>query len=74
MQAAAVNYCVAYTGLEEKQLDEHEDITIAALTLISDMWDNRSMTAERSNPNRLIDSILGMHCMNLLPTPGGEVG
>lgn len=68
MKVAAVNYCLGYTGLTSEQLDEHEDITIAVLTLISDMWDNRSMTVDRSNVNRVIDTILGMHSVNLVPT------
>lgn len=67
MKAAAISYCVGYTGLTELELDNHEDITIAVLTLISDMWDNRSMTVDRSNVNRVVDVILGMHCQNLLP-------
>ena len=72
MQDAAVSYCVGQTGLTKEEMDEHEDITIADLTLISDMWDNRSMSINRSNINRVIDTILGMHCINLLPTPDEE--
>lgn len=70
MQSAAINYCTGYTGLTSDELDEHEDITIAVLTLISDMWDYRSMTVDRSNVNRVVDTILGMHSINLMPTPG----
>ena len=73
IKAAAINYCIGYTGLEEEKLDDYEDVTIAVLTLISDMWDNRSMTVDRSNPNRAIDTILGMHSINLLPTEDEEV-
>lgn len=72
MKVAAINYCIGYTGLTEMELDDHEDITIAVLTLISDMWDNRSMTVDRSTPNKVADTILGMYSVNLLPTP--EVG
>lgn len=72
MQDAAVSYCVGQTGLAEEDLNDHEDITIAVLTLISDMWDNRSMSIDRSNVNRVVDTIIGMHCINLLPTPDGE--
>lgn len=72
MKVAAVNYCIGYTGLSVDELDEHEDITIAVLTLISDMWDNRSMTVDRANVNRVIDTILGMHCVNLVPSPDKE--
>jgi hypothetical protein len=72
MQAAAIAYCVGYTGLTNEELDNHEDITIAVLTLISDMWDNRSMTVDRANINRVVDTILGMYCINLLPSTEEE--
>ena len=67
LQEAAVSYCAAYTGLTEEQLDEHEDITVAVLVLISDMFDNRQMYVDKANVNRVVDSILGMHCLNLIP-------
>ena len=70
MMAAAIKYCVGYTGLTEAELDEHEDITIAVLTLTGDMYDNRSMYVDKSNINRTADTILGMHCVNWIP---GEV-
>ena len=74
MKASAVSYCVNYTGLTQEELDEFEDITIAVLTLISDMWDERSMTVDKSNVNRVVDTILGMHCINLLPSPPNDTG
>ena len=67
MKEAAIRYCSGYTGLEENDLDQKEDIAIAVLTLISDMWDNRGMTVDRTNTNRVVDTILGMHSINLLP-------
>lgn len=73
MKTAAVQYAIFQTGLTEKELDAHEDITIAVLTLISDMWDNRSMTIQRNNVNIVVNTILGMHRMNLVPTPDAEV-
>ena len=73
MQKAAIEYCKAQTGLTETEIDKHEDITVAILTLISDMWDNRSMTVQKNNVNRVVDSILGMHRTNLVPTPDSEV-
>ena len=60
-------------SLTQDKLDEHEDLTIAVLTLISDMWDNRSMTIQKSNINIVVDAILGMHRTNLVPTPDSEV-
>lgn len=68
MQVAAVAYASGQTGLTEEELDGYEDITIAVLDVISDMWDNRSMTIDRSNLNIVADTILYMHSRNLLPT------
>ncbi len=73
MKTAAIEFCKAQTGLSEEELDKHEDITVAVITLISDMWDNRSMIIQRSNVNIVVDTILGMHRMNLVPTPDAEV-
>lgn len=66
LQKAAVGYVKGYTGLDEATIDIHEDITIAVLVLISDMYDNRQMTVDKNNVNRVVDTILGMYCENLL--------
>ena len=73
IKKAAIEYCKSQTGLAEIEIDKHEDITVAVLALISDMWDNRSMSVQKSNVNRVVDSILGMHRTNLVPTPDTEV-
>ena len=67
MTKAAKQYCVGYTGLTESELDAHEDITIAVLCLISDMYDNRQRYVDKANVNRTTETILGMHCVNLVP-------
>lgn len=66
LQAAAIDYVKSYTGLTDEEIETHEDITVAVLVLITDMYDNRQMTADKSNVNRVVDTILGMHCVNLL--------
>lgn len=63
---AATEYVKSYTGLDDAAIDTHEDITIAVLVLVSDMYDNRQMTVDKSNVNRVVDTILGMYCINLL--------
>lgn len=68
MKAAAVAYVSGQTGLDATELDNHEDLTIVALTAISDMWDNRSLTIDRSNPNNLVENILYQYSENLLPS------
>lgn len=70
MQKAAISYCTKYTALTESQLDEHEDITIAVLSLISDMYDNRLRYVDKSSVNRTVETILNMHAYNLIP---GEI-
>ena len=67
MLRAAISYCVGYTGLTEMQLDEHEDITIAVLTIISDMYDNRQMYVDKSHINRTAETILTMYAVNWIP-------
>nr|WP_295678784.1 head-tail connector protein [uncultured Lachnoclostridium sp.]DAE05596.1 MAG TPA: head tail connector [Siphoviridae sp. cthL03] len=63
---AAKSFIKSYTGLDDEKIDTHEDITIALYVLCQDMYDNRSMYVEKSNVNRVVETILGMHCINLL--------
>lgn len=72
-KTAAVQYCREQTGLNEKEVDEKEDITIVVLAVISHMWDNRSVTTNEARLNPVIDTILSMHATNLLPSPDCEV-
>lgn len=72
MEKASIEFCKSQTGIPYEDLDKYEDITIAVLTIISDMWDNRSMTVQRNNVNVIVDTILGMHRTNLVPTPDLE--
>jgi hypothetical protein len=55
------------TTYESDCLDAHEDVTMAVLALVSDMYDNRQMTVDSSNSNRLVESILSLHSVNLIP-------
>jgi len=36
------------------------------LVLVQDMWDNRTLYVDKSNVNKVVDSILGLHAVNLL--------
>lgn len=64
---AAKNFAKSQTGLNAEDMDKHEDITIAVLVLIQDMFENRTMYVEKSNVNKVVDSILGMYRTNFLP-------
>ena len=55
-----------YTGLSETEIDKHETFVIAVFVLVQDMYDNRSFYVDKSNLNRVVETILGMHSVNLL--------
>ena len=63
---SAKGYIRSYTGLTDEQLDTHEDVVIAAYVLVQDMYDNRAMYVEKANVNKVVDTILNMHCVNLI--------
>ncbi|MGK0467145.1 head-tail connector protein [Clostridium sp.] len=67
MLIGAKSYIKAYTGIKEDvDLDSKEDLTLAYLALVSDMYDNRSATVEKDKVNKIVDTILNMYCVNLL--------
>jgi len=64
----AKSYIVNYTGQTEAALDNFPDFVIVVYILVQDMWDNRVLYVEKSNLNNTVESILGLHSVNLLPT------
>lgn len=63
---SAKAYIRGQTGLGDEEMDRYEDLSIAVLALCSDWYDNRQMTVEKSNANRVVQSILDLHSRNLL--------
>lgn len=63
---ASIRFICDYTGLPEVDLDEHETFIIAVFVLVQDMYDNRSFYVDKSHLNRVVETILGMHSVNLL--------
>ncbi len=63
---SAKGYIRSYTGLTDEEIDTHADFLAAFLVLCQDMNDNRSMYVDKSNVNRVVESILNMHRVNLL--------
>ena len=61
-------YMATYTGLSVARLDDSVDFVFAALCLAQDMYDNRTVYADSTNPNPTVQSILDMHSVNFLPT------
>ena len=65
---AATAYMCKYTGLTAEQLDESSDLVFAMFVLCQDMYDNRTLYVDSANVNRMVQSILDMHSVNLLPS------
>ena len=60
-------YVGEYTGRTIQDLDNYKDFIIVILILIQDMWDNRTLYVDSSSSNKVVESILGLHSVNLLP-------
>lgn len=61
------DYIINYTGIDEGNLDNYTDLIIVVFVLCQDMYDTRSMYVDNSNLNKVVETILGMHQINLLP-------
>ncbi len=62
---AAKSYIKGYTGLDDTQIDEYEDITVAYLVLINDMYSSRDFSSDKAS-NPVTAQILALHSVNLL--------
>lgn len=59
-------FIIAYTGRTQEELDNYQDFVIVTLVLCQDMWDNRTLYVDNTNLNKVVETILGMHSVNLL--------
>ncbi len=50
------------TGVQD--LDEFDDFTIVIFILCQDMYDNRTLYVDKTNINKVVETILGMHSVN----------
>lgn len=64
--AVAKAFIVNYTGRSEEELDNYPDFVIVVFILCQDMWDNRTLYVDKTNLNKVVETILGMHSVNLL--------
>lgn len=62
----AKSYIASYTGHTTEELDDYKEFVFAVFILVQDMWDNRSLYVESDNVNKVVETILGMHSVNLL--------
>ena len=59
-------FILGYTGLTAIEVDTHDDFVIVVYVLVQDMYDNRILYVDKNNLNMVVDTILGMHSVNLL--------
>lgn len=62
----AKKYIESYTGRTETELDNFSDFVIVTFVLVQDMYDNRTMYVNNDSSNTVVETILGMHSINLL--------
>ena len=62
----AKQYIVDWTGLKAEDLDSHPDFIVVVYVLIQDMYDTRALYVDKTNVNKVVDTILGLHQRNLL--------
>ncbi len=62
----AKEFIYSYTGLTPEECDGYEDFTIAVYVLVQDMYDNRCFYVDKSNLNKVVETILNMHRRNLI--------
>ena len=58
----AKKFITENTGV--KDLDEYDDFLIVVFILCQDMYDNRTLYVDKSNLNKVVETILGMHSRN----------
>lgn len=64
--SAAMEYIRGVTGLSEDEMRGYSDLAAAALVLCADLYENRQTTVEAGHKNMVVDTILGMHRVNLV--------
>lgn len=60
----AKSYIKSYTGVED--LDTIQEFVICVYLLCQDMYDTRSLYNAEAQPNKTFETILNLHCGNLI--------
>ena len=63
---AAKSFICGYTGLDAEQIDTHEDLTIAYMVLVNEMYTTRDFTVNKDKLNPTAKTILDMYAVNYL--------
>lgn len=63
---AALAYLQNYTGLQEDEINEMEDMTLAYLALVAHLIDHRGVVDPGDKLSMVIDSLVGQHTRNAI--------
>lgn len=66
IKKVAIDYIKNNTGLDDKGLEQYNDLVIVVYVLCQDMYDTRSYYVDNNNVNKVVQSVLDMHSRNLL--------
>ena len=66
MLEVAKTFICQWTGQKTEDLDKFNDFVIVVFVLVQDMWDSRTLYVDKTNLNKVVESILGLHQINLL--------
>lgn len=64
--AVAPSYGVEITATYQTGLDAYNDFVIAVCVLVQGMYDTRAYYIDKASLNSVVETILNMHCINLL--------
>lgn len=66
--SAGKAYVRGQTGLTEEEMEAYEDLTVAVLILVSDLYDNRIYQQKETKitANLAVRSIIDQYCRNLI--------
>ena len=62
----AKSFVLTYTGRNSVEANSFPEFTLAVYVLAEDMYDKRTYSVDKSEANKVVDSILGMRSTNLL--------
>ena len=66
MLSAAKRFILDTTGLSEEQADECDDLTVALLVLVNDMFTTRTYAVDSATINPFAEQVIALHRRNLL--------
>lgn len=64
--SAAIGYIKNQTGIDDQKINSSDDLTVAILVLVEDMYDNRRMYVDKQNMNRVVENIIYQYSENLI--------